>query len=311
MRAVVTDGYGAAPEVRDVPEPKPGVDEVKVRVRAASLNGFDTMVLNGYLKESMEHRFPVVLGKDFAGTVTEVGRGVTNFMPGEQVFGVVMKPVLGDGTFGEFVTVPTAVGVAPLIAGLDHATAGVIGLAGSTAMMAVDAVAPGEGDLLLISGATGGVGGYAVQLAAGRGATVIATAAPGAAADQVRALGARHTVDHHGDLAAQVRKVAPKGVDAVLHLAGDPTVLAGLLVRGGRFASTLGVGPGQLDDASATVTAVNAVPDRELLDRVATEVTGGRLRTLVARTYRLPEVPQALADFSRPGTVGKLAVTMA
>lgn len=311
MRAVLTGGYGAEPEVREIPEPEPDVGEVKVRVRAASLNGFDAMVANGYLRGTMSHQFPVVLGKDFAGTISEVGPGVSGFMPGEDVFGVVMKPVLGDGTFSEYVTVPVGVGIAPLIAGLDHATAGVLGLAGSAAIAAVDAVAPKQGELVLISGATGGVGGYAVQLAANRGATVIATAAPGAAADHVRALGARHTVDHHRDLPTQVRKIAPQGVDAVLHLAGDPTMLASLLRQGGRFASTLGVGPGQLDDSKADVTAVNAVPDRELLDRLATEVVAGRLTTPVTRTYLLHEVPQAFADFNRPGTVGKLAVAIA
>lgn len=311
MRAVLTGGFGAKPELRDIPEPEPGDCEVKVRVRAASLNGFDAMVANGFLKGTMDHQFPVVLGKDFAGTITEVGPGVTGFMPGEEVFGVVMKPVLGDGTFGEYVTVPVAVGIAPLVAGLDHATAGVLGLAGSAAMAAVDAVEPRKGEWVLISGATGGVGGYAVQLAAGRGATVIATAAPGAATDRVRALGARHTVDHHRSLPEQVRKLAPQGVDAVIHLAGDPTLLAGLLRRGGRFASTLGVGPGQLDCAAATVTAVNAVPDRDLLDRLATAVTGGRLKAPVTHTYPLHEVPQAFEDFNRPGTVGKLAVSIA
>lgn len=310
MRAVLTGSYGAKPEVRDIPEPEPGVCEVKIRVRAASLNRFDAMIANGYLKGTMEHQFPVVLGKDFAGTITEVGPGVTGFMPGEEVFGVVMKPVLGDGTFGEYVTVPIAVGIAPLIADLDHATAGVLGLAGSAAVAAVDAVAPEKGECVLICGATGGVGGYAVQLAAGRGATVIATAAPGAATEHVRALGARHTVDHHRDLATQVRKIAPQGVDAVLHLAGDPTLLASLLRPGGRFASTLGVGPGQLDDPKATVTAVNAVPDREVLDRLATEVTSGRLRTPVAHSYQLDEVPRAFEDFNRPGTVGKLAIAI-
>lgn len=310
MRAVLTGDYGARPEIRDIPEPEPGPGEVKIRVRAASLNGFDPMVANGCLKGMMAHRFPVVLGRDYAGTITEIGPAVAGFMPGEEVFGVVLKPTLGDGTFGEYVTVPAGIGLAPLIADLDHATAGVLGLAGSAALAAVDAVAPKDGELVLVSGATGGVGGYAVQLAAARGATVIATARPGAAAEQVTALGARHTVDHHGDLADQVRRVAPKGVDAVLHLAGDPIMLASLLTRGGRFASTLGGGPSHLGDPTAAVTAVNALPDRELLDRLATAITSGQLTAPVVRAYRLPDVPRAFEDFDRPGTVGKLAVTI-
>jgi len=296
--------------VRDVPEPSPSAGEVKVRVRASSLNGFDAKVAGGYLKGTMEHQFPVVLGKDFAGTVTEIGRGVSGFMPGEEVFGVVTKPVLGDGSFGEYVVVPEAIGLAPLPAGLDYVDAGVLGLAGVAALATVDAVAPGHGETVLISGATGGVGSYAVQLATARGATVIATAEPGLRANLLRELGAAHTVDHRGDLAAQVRERVPGGVDGVVHLAGDPDVLAGLLAPGGRFASTLGVGADQLGDRDLAATAVNAIPDRIVLDQIATEAAAGRLRTLIARTYRLDEVPQAFADFAGSGTVGKLAITI-
>ena len=310
MRAVMSESYGAMPEVRDVPEPSPRAGEVKVRVRASSLNGFDAKVAGGYLKGTMEHQFPVVLGKDFAGTVTEIGRGVSGFMPGEEVFGVVTKPVLGDGSFGEYVVVPEAIGLAPLPAGLDYVDAGVLGLAGVAALATVDAVAPGHGETVLISGATGGVGSYAVQLATARGATVIATAEPGLRANLLRELGAAHTVDHRGDLAAQVRERVPGGVDGVVHLAGDPDVLAGLLAPGGRFASTLGVGADQLGDRDLAATAVNAIPDRIVLDQIATEAAAGRLRTLIARTYRLDEVPQAFADFAGSGTVGKLAITI-
>ena len=79
---------------------------MRVRVHAASVNGFDVAVANGYLKGMMEHRFPVVLGKDFAGTVDAVGAGVDRFQVGDRVFGVVTKPYLGDGSFAEYVTVP-------------------------------------------------------------------------------------------------------------------------------------------------------------------------------------------------------------
>jgi len=107
-------------------------------------------------------------------------------------------------------------------------------------------VAPAAGQTVLISGATGGVGAYAVQLAAARGARIIATARPGEAADFVLRLGAAHAVDYTGDLAAQVRSISPGGVDAVIHLAGDGLRFADLVVPGGRFASTPGLGPEQL-----------------------------------------------------------------
>lgn len=104
MRAIVIEDFAAAPAVRDLPEPTPEGGEVLVRVRASSLNGFDAMTAAGMLKGMVEHRFPVVLGKDFAGTVEAVGEQVSTFRVGDAVFGVVMKPFLGDGGLGEYVT---------------------------------------------------------------------------------------------------------------------------------------------------------------------------------------------------------------
>ncbi|MBF9135436.1 NADP-dependent oxidoreductase [Plantactinospora sp. S1510] len=308
MRAVMSESFGAMPKVREMPEPSPGGGEVKIEVQASSMNGFDAKLAAGFLEGAVEHQFPVILGRDFAGIVTEVGPGVSGFMPGEKVFGVVSKPGLGDGSFGEYVVVPEEIGLAPLPAGLDYRAAGVLGLAGVAALASVDAVAPMHGETVLISGAAGGVGHYAVQLAAARGATVIATAEAGPQADLMHELGAAHTVDHRADLAAQVRELAPNGVDSVLHLAGDAAMLADLIVAGGRMSSTLGADPGQLGNRDLSTTAIEAMPDRIVLDHLATEAASDRLRPSIARTYLLDEVPQAFADFNRSGSVGKLAV---
>jgi NADPH2:quinone reductase len=105
MRAVVLPEFGSALAVVDVATPEPLAGEVRVKVHAASVNGFDLAVANGYLKDAMEHRFPVVLGKDFAGTIDQVGEGVDAYAVGDRVFGVVSKSFLGDGSFGEYVTV--------------------------------------------------------------------------------------------------------------------------------------------------------------------------------------------------------------
>ena len=109
IRAVVLPDFDTPPEVRQMPMPEPAEGEVRVRVHAASVNGFDLSVAGGRVKGMMEHRFPVVLGKDFAGTIDAVGASVSGFAPGERVFGVVTKAYLGDGSFGELVTVPVAV----------------------------------------------------------------------------------------------------------------------------------------------------------------------------------------------------------
>jgi NADPH2:quinone reductase len=309
MRAVVTRDYGSAPALADLPVPEPGPDEVRVRVAASSLNGFDLALVNGYLQGLMAHRFPVVLGRDYAGTVDRVGAAVTEFAPGDDVFGVVLTQPLHAGGFAEYLVVSQGHNIARVPAGLDHATAGALGLAGAAAWSSLDAVSPRPGDTLLICGATGGVGAVAMQLAAARGATVIATAAPGEETAHVRALGADHVVDRTADLAAQVKAIAPRGVDAALHLAGDPFAVADLLAAGGRFASLLGVGGEQLAGRVLTATAVIADPRREVLDGLAAAVAADELTIPVQRVYPLEDVPRAFADFAA-GTVGKLAVTI-
>jgi NADPH:quinone reductase-like Zn-dependent oxidoreductase len=305
MRAVVIAEQGASPELTELPTPSPGAGEVLVKVAASSLNGFDTAVVAGYLAGMMEHRYPVVLGRDFAGTVESVGAGVTRFAAGDRVFGVVTKAFLGDGGFGEYVVVGDQLGTAAIPDGLDVATAGVLGLAGTAAVDALDAAAPQSGETVLVSGATGGVGAIAIQYAAAAGARVIATARPGAETDLVRGLGASEVVDHTGDLAAQVRALAPGGVDVVLHLAGDGAALAAVLAEKGRLASTLGLGP----DQHPAAVAIMATPAVATLDRLAADAAAGRITVPVSRSYSLAEVPAAFGDFAG-GTLGKLAVAV-
>ncbi|WP_309117589.1 NADP-dependent oxidoreductase [Saccharothrix sp.] len=298
MRAVAFSEFGAAPALTDLPVPQPGPGEVLVRVRASSVNGFDLGVLGGYLKGTYEYEFPVVLGKDFAGHVESVGDGA-DFHPGDDVFGVVMRPTLGQGGFAEYVVVNAQYGIARIPDGLDHARAGALGLAGTAARNAVDAVQPTPGETVLISGATGGVGAFAVQLAATRGAEVIATARSGAEAAFVTAVGATHAV-HPDDL----KTLAP--VHAAIHLAGDGATVARRVTPGGRFATTVHHVP---DDPAITSTAIMADPNPATLAALADDVVAGRLRVPLAGVYDLADTTRAVEDFTR-GTVGKLAVTI-
>src|SRR5262245_32917672 len=238
MRAVAIDAFGQTPAVQELPLPEPGPGELLVHVQSSSVNGFDLAVASGMIKDLMPHAFPLVLGRDFAGVVEAIGSEVSGFSVGDNVFGVALKPVLQDGTFGEYVTVPESFGVTKVPDGVDIPLAGALGLAGVAALMSVDAVAPGAGETVLISGATGGVGAYATQLVRARGAEVIATAKPGEEEAFVHELGASQTVDYSGDVTDGVRALRPEGVDAVIHLAGDARRLVDALNPGGRYAST-------------------------------------------------------------------------
>ena len=157
MRAIATTDFGAPATLVEIPAPEPAEGEILVRVASSSINGFDLSVASGRLQGMMEHRFPVVLGKDFAGTVEAVNAGVDGFVEGDNVFGVLMKPELGDGCFAERIATPAAF-AAKVADGLDAATAGALGLAGTAAHDAVEAVEPKHGETALVSGATGGVG---------------------------------------------------------------------------------------------------------------------------------------------------------
>src|SRR6266540_3980351 len=115
MRAIAIDDFGVPATMHDLPSPTPGEGQVLVRVRYSSVNGFDLAVAKGLLKGAMEHQFPVVLGRDVAGTVEATGPGVRALQVGDAVFGVVMNAVLGDGAFGEYATVaPTTSSTTPV-----------------------------------------------------------------------------------------------------------------------------------------------------------------------------------------------------
>ena len=309
MKAVVLGAFDQAPEIIDVDVPTPAEGEVRVRVRAASVNGFDLAVANGHLNGAMEHRFPVVLGKDFAGTVDAVGAGVDGYQAGDRVFGVVTKAFLGDGSFAEYVTVPVAVGIAKLPESIDFTTAAALGLAGTAAVDGFDAAQVAPGQTVLIAGATGGVGNQVLQLAVKAGAHVIATAHSDAERAQVSALGAAEIVDYTGDVAVQVLAAHPGGVDTVVHLAGAPSALVPAVAPDGRFVSTLVGSPDQLDAGTVTVVSVMANPAPATLERLAEHNAIGHTTVTVQQVYELDAVTDAFDAFAQ-GTLGKIVISI-
>jgi NADPH:quinone reductase-like Zn-dependent oxidoreductase len=234
--------------------------------------------------------------------VEAVGSGVTSVRPGDKVAGVITGMSLDTGTIAEEITV-AADTVAPLPTDVSTVDAAALGLAGITALDLLDALALTPRDTVLVTGATGGVGAFAVQLAAKTGATVLGTARPGPGTDAVRKLGAE-PVDRTRDLPGQVEEVT-----AVVHLAGDPGEYAALLRPDGRLASALGATQEQVGRDDVTVTPVMASFTPEKLAGLLRQVADGTLQVPVARTYRLDDAPQAIADFNAE-KLGKLVVTV-
>lgn len=253
----------------------------------------------------LEYEYPVVLGRDYAGVVEHVGAAVSKYQAGDQVFGFLLhaNPNVRDGAWAGRITLTEEISIAPVPDGVNPVTAGAAPLAGITALALVDALALSEGDVVLIAGATGGVGSLAVQLAARAGARVVA---PSLAEDEafLSDLGVSAVNPRDGDVAAAVRERYPEGVDALLDLVNfTPGTYEAALKDGARVASSTGAageGPGRSN--------VMANPTPENLHRLGVLLADGSLRVPIQRSYTLDQAPEALAALPAEHTQGKLAI---
>jgi NADPH:quinone reductase-like Zn-dependent oxidoreductase len=300
----------------DLPDPEIGPDEALVRVRAASVNGFDVYQASGGLTAMMPHELPTVIGRDMAGVVVAVGANRTDVAAGDEVLGFVTSaPPLHSGTWAELVAGGAGLILARKPAGLGWEAAAAIPLAASTALDAVDAVDPKAGETVLIMGGTGGVGAFAIQFAAKRGARVIATAKPGEDDAFVRSLGATETIDWtQSGLGDTVRRLAPGGLAALIDAVsrGEAFMaLAALVKDGGRASTTLGAADvPALAARGVSATNVMGTPTPEKLATFAEQAAAGTLQVPIQRTFPLAGAPTAIETFSA-GTRGKLVLTVA
>lgn len=313
MKAFAIDELGAPGSVHDLPAPEPTEGQLRVRVAAAGLNPFDNAVVQGYLKDRMEHRFPLVPGLDVSGTVDALGEGVEGWTIGEEVFGSVGKMYLGEGTMAEFVTVSAGT-VARKPSSLAHTVAAAIPTARVTALIMADALQLSEGQTVVAVGATGGVGSYVVQLAARRGAQVVAVCR-GENADYARRLGAVDVIDYAaGDVVEAVRFHYPDGIDAVADMHGDKEGLVRLadnVPSGGHVASAVG---------GADVEALRArrVEATNVMGQVMTAslevllgmLTAGEIVAPEIRSFSLADAGEALAAVGTGHVRGKLVVAV-
>ncbi len=313
MRAVGIREFGGRDrlEVLDVPEPKVGADVVRIRVRAAGVNPVDWKIREGRLEAAWPHVFPVVPGWDAAGTVDRVGPAVTSVEPGDEVFAYCRKPFIGQDAYAELVSVPETY-VARKPRSLDFEQAAAVPLAALTAYQALFLGAGlTGGETVLVHRAAGGVGSFAVQLAADAGADAIGTASA-RNEEFVLGLGAVEAVDYAaGDLVAAVREIAPDGVDVVLDsLGGDDLRESVELVRdGGRIVSIAEPPAGDVfRQRGIEARYVFVRPDAEQLEELAEMIDGGRLSVHVDGVLALEEAAHA-HELSEAGHVrGKLVL---
>ena len=315
MRAVGIREFGGRDrlEVMDVPEPKVGADSVLVRVRGAGVNPVDWKIREGRLDPAWPHVFPVVPGWDVSGTVERVGPAVTTVAPGDQVFAYCRKHFIGEGAYAELVTVPEAsVAHKPRTLHLERAAA--VPLCALTAYQALFFGAGlTAGETVLVQAAAGGVGSFAVQLAADAGAEVIATASE-QNHEYVLGLGALEVVDYRdADVVEAARAIAPDGVDVVLDVYGGEALRRSVdAVRDeGRIVS---IGQPPTDEIfrqrGIEPAYVFVRPDAEQLAELADMVDDERLSVHVDEVLPLEEAARA-HELSEAGHVrGKLVLAV-
>jgi NADPH:quinone reductase-like Zn-dependent oxidoreductase len=322
MKAVVATSYGPPEQyaVADLPLPRPGPGQIQVRIAAASINPADVRLPSGEFRDTVTLAFPHVPGNDFAGTVTEVGPGVTAYRVGEEIFGQAVpralramagasRPSLSTGSLADYAVFEADT---PLLArrpaALAVADAAALATTGLTARALMATAQVRRGETVLVVGASGGVGTAVIPLLAAAGARVMATAT---AADRalLRDLGAVDTV---GYAAAEY----PSGVDVALNLVlpGDRlTDIATVLRPGGRLLTITYPVP-EPDWLGRDDVALRFVLDLDGehggMREVGELAAQGALPATISRRYPLDQGPRACVDFVREHTTGKLVVTM-
>jgi NADPH:quinone reductase-like Zn-dependent oxidoreductase len=309
MKAVRIHEFGG-PDIlvyEDAPKPEPQAGEVLLKVAAAGINPIDWKVAEGMMEKMTKHHLPLVPGWDVAGTVEALGSGVTSFAVGDAVF--AMADNQRDGAYTEYVALPADI-LCPKPSAVDFTAAASIPLAGTTAWQALTEQANLQsGQTILIHGAGGSVGAFAVQFAKVKGAKVIATAT-GDDIEYVRGLGADVLVDYK----TEKFEDAAKGVDAVLDtIGGDTQARSWATLRdGGILVTTVGAAavPPEAAHRGVQGKAFGAHPDAANLAEIARLVDAGQVKTRVGATFPLSEAKQAQEQAKSGHTRGKIVLTV-
>lgn len=322
MRAIVYTEYGSPGmlSLQDVPTPTPGEGEVLVRVRATSINDWDWLLLNGkpFINRIGALRRPKhhILGSDVAGVVESVGRGVTRLSPGDEVFGDMSTS--GFGAFAEYVTAPeTSFALRP--SGLTWEQVGVLPQAAGLAITGMRAQHPVEaGHRVLVNGAGGGVGNFAIQIAKAAGAEVTGVDLP-AKLDAVRAWGADHVIDYtredfgangqtydrildvacHRSMASYRRSLKPGGVCALIG-GSIPRIL--FIMAVGPVVSAFGS-----RQVRVPIWKANSPDDVAFLTGL---LESGSIVPAIDSTYPLEGIPDAFRHYGAQLHRGKIAITV-
>ncbi len=309
MRGVGFFEFGGPEVLRvvDLPETHAGAGQVRIRVHAAAVNPTDTYTRKGSRAEAMRSiPPPYIVGMDIAGVIDEVGAGTrTDLAVGDKVMAMVVNSGSHGGYRESIVLSADAVVRAPANATLIEAAT--LPMNGLTARQSLDQLALRPGQTLAVTGAAGCYGGYVVQLAKADGLNVIADASP-ADAPLVRSLGADIVVPRGDDIAAQIRKVAPDGVDGLADGSFQSGLAVGAVRDGGGFASVRHW-TGAERGITFHETWVRTYDHRaDLLDRMRQQVEAGLVTLRVAATFPPEQASEAHRRLEAKGTRGRMVI---
>ncbi len=312
MRAMAIDRFGG-PDVltmHTLPVPEVGSNEVLIAVHTAEVGGWDAAMRDGWSLSGKKPRFPLVLGGGGSGTVAAVGSRVKRFKIGDPVYSYAWDNPKG-GFYAEYVAAPAET-AAPVPASLDLAQAGAIPIAALTSIQGIDdALHLKKNERVIILGASGGLGVFAIQFAKLRGARVLAIASGQDGVALARRLGADAAIDGRGgDVAGAARALAPDGIDAVLALIGGKTLTKCLdtLRPGGRLAYPNGIEPVPRKRHAVKTKPYDGTVGRTQFERLSRAVTAARLQVPVAAEFALTEAARAHERLAQGHVVGKVVL---
>jgi len=301
QRAVLIRAYGGAgaAEIAEIERPAAGQGQVLVRVLAAGVNGIDWKVREGYVRDAFPLQLPAVLGIELAGVVEAVGPGASRFRVGDRVMGPLGKL----GAYADFVTVDET-NLVRTPHGLDDVHAAGIPVATVAAWQSLHLAGPiAAGQRILIHGAAGGLGGYAVQYAKRAGVEVFATAGT-SQVDYVRSLGADHVIDYQ----TQRFESVAREIDLVLDYVGGDVLDRSwqVLTKDGAI-----VGTTSPDILARTPSGRRGLwfvnnPDTALLERLAAEIANGTLISKLGQVVGFDGIPEAIERNRTGPGIGKV-----
>ncbi|HEX2936291.1 MAG TPA: NADP-dependent oxidoreductase [Bacteroidales bacterium] len=313
MKAVIIKEFGDRSKLiyTDVEKPNVCEGEVLIRIKAAGVNPVDTKIREGLLAKRVPNKLPIVLGWDLAGIVVDTGHSARRFKPGDEVYAYARRMIIQNGTYAEYISLPESY-VSHKPSNISFEEAASVPLAGLTAFQAIfEKGKLTKNQKLLVLGASGGVGSFAIQFAKVKGATVYALAG-NKRADYLKEIGADYVLDYtQENWPATFRDLLPEGADCVFDCVGGETTVKAYeyVKKGGTLVSILSqANPELVDKYGITFKYLFVEPNVLQLEKIKDWLEKGKVKVSVQHVYPLKDAAKAHKQMETGHTQGKIVL---